>query len=59
MLMSYVHIAHDCQLGDHIIMSNNASLAGHVRISDWAILGGFVLVKQFCGYWKAYLCWYG
>jgi len=48
MLMSYVHIAHDCQLGDHIIMSNNASLAGHVRISDWAILGGFVLIKQFC-----------
>jgi UDP-N-acetylglucosamine acyltransferase len=48
MFMSYVHIAHDCQLGDHIIMSNNASLAGHVRISDWAILGGFVLVKQFC-----------
>ena len=48
MLMSYVHIAHDCQLGNHIIMSNNASLAGHVRISDWAILGGFVLVKQFC-----------
>ena len=48
MLMSYVHIAHDCQLGDHIIMSNNASLAGHVRISDWAILNGFVLVKQFC-----------
>ena len=40
MLMSYVHIAHDCQLGDHIIMSNNASLAGHVHISDWAILGG-------------------
>ena len=48
MLMSYVHIAHDCVLGNHIIMSNNASLAGHVRISDWAILGGFVLVKQFC-----------
>ncbi|SVC22818.1 uncharacterized protein METZ01_LOCUS275672, partial [marine metagenome] len=38
MLMSYVHIAHDCQLGNHIIMSNNASLAGHVRIADWAIL---------------------
>lgn len=48
MLMAYVHIAHDCQLGDHIIMSNNASLAGHVKISDWAILGGFTLVKQFC-----------
>ncbi len=48
MLMAYVHIAHDCQLGDHIIMSNNASLAGHVRIHNWAILGGFTLVKQFC-----------
>ncbi|ABL02308.1 acyl-[acyl-carrier-protein]--UDP-N-acetylglucosamine O-acyltransferase [Candidatus Ruthia magnifica str. Cm (Calyptogena magnifica)] len=48
MLMAYVHIAHDCQVGDHIIMSNNASLAGHVRIHDWAILGGFTLVKQFC-----------
>jgi UDP-N-acetylglucosamine acyltransferase len=48
MLMAYVHIAHDCQIGDHIIMSNNASLAGHVRVNDWAILGGFTLVKQFC-----------
>jgi len=48
MLMAYVHIAHDCQLGNHIIMSNNASLAGHVKVQDWAILGGFTLVKQFC-----------
>jgi UDP-N-acetylglucosamine acyltransferase len=48
MLMAYVHIAHDCQIGDHVIMSNNASLAGHVRVHDWAILGGFTLVKQFC-----------
>ena len=48
MLMAYVHIAHDCQVGNNIIMSNNASLAGHVRIQDWAILGGFTLVKQFC-----------
>ncbi len=48
LLMAYVHIAHDCQIGDHVIMSNNASLAGHVRIQDWAILGGFTLVKQFC-----------
>jgi len=48
MLMAYVHIAHDCELGDHVIMSNNASLAGHVKVHDWAILGGFVLVKQFC-----------
>ena len=48
MLMAYVHIAHDCQLGNHTIMSNNASLAGHVKVQDWAILGGFTLVKQFC-----------
>lgn len=48
MLMAYVHIAHDAQVGDHTIMSNNASLAGHVKIQDWAILGGFTLVKQFC-----------
>jgi len=48
MLMAYVHIAHDCQVGNHVIMSNNASLAGHVKVHDWAILGGFTLVKQFC-----------
>jgi len=48
MLMAYVHIAHDCELGNHIIMYNNASLAGHVRVYDWAVLGGFTLVKQFC-----------
>lgn len=48
LFMAYVHIAHDCQIGNHVIMSNNASLAGHVRIQDWAILGGFTLVKQFC-----------
>ncbi|MBE8189280.1 MAG: acyl-ACP--UDP-N-acetylglucosamine O-acyltransferase [Candidatus Thioglobus sp.] len=48
MLMAYVHIAHDCEVGNHIIMSNNASLAGHVKVRDWAILGGFTLVKQFC-----------
>lgn len=48
LLMSYVHIAHDCKVGNNVIMSNNASLAGHVRIGDWAILGGFTLVKQYC-----------
>jgi len=47
-IMAYVHIAHDCQLGDDIIMANNASLAGHVHIGDHAILGGFSLVHQFC-----------
>jgi UDP-N-acetylglucosamine acyltransferase len=47
-LLAYVHIAHDCQLGSHIIMSNNATLAGHVHVEDHAILSGFVAVHQFC-----------
>ncbi|MEO8011993.1 MAG: acyl-ACP--UDP-N-acetylglucosamine O-acyltransferase, partial [Dokdonella sp.] len=47
-LMAYVHIAHDCVVGDHTIFSNASSLAGHVRVDDWVILGGFTLVHQFC-----------
>jgi UDP-N-acetylglucosamine acyltransferase len=47
-IMAYVHIAHDCQVGDHAIFANNAQLAGHVRIDDWAILGGYTGVHQFC-----------
>jgi UDP-N-acetylglucosamine acyltransferase len=46
-LMAYVHVAHDCILGDHVIMANNATLAGHVDIEDWAILGGFSKIHQF------------
>jgi len=48
LLMAYVHIAHDCQLGDHIIMSNGASLAGHVEIGNHAIVGAFCGIHQFC-----------
>ena len=47
-LLAYVHIAHDCQLGNHIIMSNFAGLAGHVGVDDHAVLGGYVAVHQFC-----------
>lgn len=47
-LMAYVHIAHDCVIGNHTIFANNASLAGHVTIGDWVILGGYTLVFQFC-----------
>ena len=47
-IMAYVHIAHDCQVGNHTIFANNAQLAGHVHIDDWAILGGFTGVHQFC-----------
>lgn len=46
--MAYIHIAHDCVVGDHTIFANAASLAGHVQIDDYAILGGFTLVHQFC-----------
>ncbi len=48
LLMAYTHIAHDCQLGDHIIIANSSNIAGHVVIDDWAILGGFSGVHQFC-----------
>lgn len=48
LFMAYTHIAHDCIVGNDVIMSNNASLAGHVKLNDYAILGGFTLVKQFC-----------
>jgi UDP-N-acetylglucosamine acyltransferase len=47
-IMAYVHIAHDCQIGNHTIFANNASLAGHVTIEDHVILGGFSQVHQFC-----------
>lgn len=46
-IMAYVHIAHDCVVGDHTIFANNATLGGHVHIGDWAILGGFTGVHQF------------
>ena len=46
-IMAYVHLAHDCQIGNHTIFANNAQLAGHVQVGDWAILGGFTAVHQF------------
>jgi len=47
-IMAYVHLAHDCQIGNHTIFANNTQLAGHVHVSDWVILGGFTVVHQFC-----------
>ena len=47
-LLAYTHVAHDCQLGDHIIMSNVGTLAGHVIVEDRAIVGGLAAVHQFC-----------
>jgi UDP-N-acetylglucosamine acyltransferase len=46
-IMAYVHLAHDCQVGNQTIFANNAQLAGHVQVGDWAILGGFTGVHQF------------
>ncbi len=46
-IMAYVHLAHDCQVGNHTIFANNAQLAGHVVVGDWVILGGFTVVHQF------------
>jgi UDP-N-acetylglucosamine acyltransferase len=46
-IMAYVHLAHDCQVGNQTIFANNAQLAGHVQVGDWAILGGFTVVHQF------------
>ncbi|MGH6635555.1 MAG: acyl-ACP--UDP-N-acetylglucosamine O-acyltransferase, partial [Gammaproteobacteria bacterium] len=47
-IMAYVHIAHDCIVGNHTVFANNASLAGHVVVDDHAILGGFSAVHQYC-----------
>ena len=47
LLMAYVHIAHDCFIGDNVILGNATNLAGHIHIDDWAILGGICAVHQF------------
>jgi UDP-N-acetylglucosamine acyltransferase len=46
-LMAYSHVAHDCKLGNHIIMANSVGLGGHITVGDYAILGGIVAVHQF------------
>ena len=48
LFMAYVHIAHDCIVGNHTVFANNASLAGHVTVDDYVVLGGFSGVLQFC-----------
>lgn len=48
LFMAYTHVAHDCVVGNHCILANNASIAGHVHVGDYAILGGMSGVHQFC-----------
>jgi len=46
--MAYAHVAHDCQIGNQVVMANGATLAGHILIEDHAIIGGLAAVHQFC-----------
>ncbi len=46
--LAYAHIAHDCSVGDHVIFSNNGTLAGHVVVEDYVVIGGLSAVHQFC-----------
>jgi UDP-N-acetylglucosamine acyltransferase len=46
--MTYAHVAHDCQIGDHVILGNSVGLAGHVVIEDWVDVAPFSGVHQFC-----------
>ena len=46
-IMAYVHLAHDCIVGNNTIFANNSQIAGHVEVGDWVILGGFTVVHQF------------
>lgn len=47
-IMAYVHVAHDCHIGNQTILANNVTLAGHVTLGDWVIMGGFSGAHQFC-----------
>jgi UDP-N-acetylglucosamine acyltransferase len=47
LLMAYVHVAHDCRIGDHVVLSNAVNMGGHVEIEDWAIVGGATAIHQF------------
>ena len=58
-LMAYIHIAHDCLIGNNTTFANGASLAGHVTVDDYAILGGFTLVHQFCAIGENAFCGMG
>ncbi len=48
LFMAYTHVAHDCRIGNHVVMANVATLAGHVEIGDHVIMGGLSAVHQFC-----------
>ena len=47
LFMAYTHVAHDCQVGSHVVMANCAALGGHVQLGDWVIMGGYAAIHQF------------
>src|SRR3984893_153118 len=47
LVMAYTHVAHDCQIGDHVILANAATLGGHITVEDWAMVGALCPVHQF------------
>jgi UDP-N-acetylglucosamine acyltransferase len=48
LLMAYVHVAHDAQIADHIVLANGVTVGGHVIVGDWAVIGAFTGLHQFC-----------
>jgi UDP-N-acetylglucosamine acyltransferase len=48
LLMAYVHVAHDVQVGDHVVLANGVTVGGHVTVGDWAVAGAFTGIHQFC-----------
>ncbi len=48
LFMAYAHVAHDCRVGSHCVLANNATLGGHVHLGDWVIMGGLSGIHQFC-----------
>jgi UDP-N-acetylglucosamine acyltransferase len=47
LFMVGAHVAHDCMIGDHVVLANNATLGGHVKIGEWAIIGGMTAIHQY------------
>jgi hypothetical protein len=55
-VLAYSHIAHDCRVEEHVIFSNNTTLAGHVEVEEYAIIGGLTAVHQFCRIGQHSIC---
>ena len=55
LLMAYSHVAHNCKLGNHVILANSANLAGHIHVEDYAIVGGLTGVHQFTQIGRAHV----